>query len=1216
MKIKSFFVFLEVFLILSFSISTSYLIGQSFPQTRTDSFNDVRWILENLGEFLKIKQISSVSAYENIWKCCPETKYGARCVDIPESARDSCKINLLDVSCKESDICAIGCCIDPFEKTCTSRATKQQCLLNGGIWKPEENCRIPECKKGCCVLGNDVEFTTKQRCEKLSEEKGFIFDFRAYQTEDMCLFLKNNLTEGACILNGACRLETKTECIGKNGTFYENMLCSNPSLNTSCKKQAYIGCVEGKDEIYWFDSCGNRENIYSADKNLSWNNGYLLSKYKSCNILSNNAGSENCGNCDSLRGSICSKTSPDEKHVKDGNYICKSLKCIDENGKERENGESWCVYDGYIGDGKDVVGSRHWRRICVNGHIKTEPCADYRGQICAQSIIKNNQTGKEFSQARCVSNEAIKCLAYNENMETMPGKCLNNSHCILKEIKVSDGFKFKLCTSKYPRGFDLTGKRRDKDRGICSLANQKCIVVYQKKLSGWKCIQNCECETKKFFEQMNDLCISLGDCGSYVNILGEGSNNVVVTNSPKGSWEEYKKYATPVPGQYVSFKNLTEFLNLYGLRLSKPSGPEGLPPPALTGAIKTIGEISGGVVSLMAGLSFGGEFLSALEGGASLFSAISKGFVEGMNLVHNVPAWGIFGTTGLMLAVASLSNMIFKLQGDAATVVNAVALTLSLYSISAGIANTYFGASWAVLNPFLGAAIILAFALTMKMLGVGETKKIIVKFECHPWEAPVGGDNCEKCNEDPLKPCSEYRCTSLGQACGLINPYKENPECKKVFPDDGKPPLVNFSVMRGYLINKNSSYEYIINKEDGSCIPEFTPIIINLTTNKFSQCKWDFKRKENSEDMDYYVSGDNGFLKNHIITLFAPSLESVNVYNISGNFIDKQGRTQIFIRCQDRYGNYNIKEYSLRYCVRNGPDSTPPILFKTSPENNTILPTNKEEINLSIWLNEPAECKFSSRDKNYSEMEGLMNCSTGLEMLDEFGWRCSAKLSTPEKENKFYIRCRDKPWLGENSTRNINQQPFVYVIRKTENPLKIDYISLSDNSTITLGPEKEPIDLEVRTKGGINNGESVCLYGFKKDGESILMSGEINHHARVSFPFETKYIIYIKCVDSVGNIAKENRAVHIKIDSKPPEIIRIFKEGANIKFQTNEPAKCYVNEKYCYFDLSKTKPLSEFFLKTHYIEFDNKKTYYIKCKDAFENENPSCAVIINPEELE
>ena len=87
------------------------------------------------------------------------------------------------------------------------------------------------------------------------------------------------------------KLTTKQDCLKLTNNirnFYPNYLCSNPALNTSCIKQFTTGCIDGISEVFWMDSCGNRENIYDANKDRSWNSGLILQKNESCNSNSAN----------------------------------------------------------------------------------------------------------------------------------------------------------------------------------------------------------------------------------------------------------------------------------------------------------------------------------------------------------------------------------------------------------------------------------------------------------------------------------------------------------------------------------------------------------------------------------------------------------------------------------------------------------------------------------------------------------------------------------------------------------------------------------------------------------------------------------------------------------------------------------------------------------------------------------------------------------------
>ena len=355
---------------------------------------------------------------------------------------DACIDSPLPTKCENVAECKLGCCVDPIEGTCSPNSPKSKCLELEGNWEDEEGCAISECQKGCCVLGGETKFATEKTCERYSLLYGYDFDFRNINSEIECLLLSSNVTQGACVFNNnMCLFETEAECVSQSGIFSKDSLCSNPELNTSCEKQTSIGCLEGKDEIYWFDSCGNQENIYSSDKDFSWNNGKVLGKYQSCSPDSSNSNSLDCGNCNIALGSKCSNSS--NQNVKDGDFICQDLSCVDEKGNTRKNGESWCVYDSFIGDGKDTVGSRHWKRMCIDGQVKVEPCADYRGQICVQSNLKNEE-GKTFSTASCVINEANACLSYNQ-MKTkgMQNACNKNTQCQIKKIEISEGSIYK-----------------------------------------------------------------------------------------------------------------------------------------------------------------------------------------------------------------------------------------------------------------------------------------------------------------------------------------------------------------------------------------------------------------------------------------------------------------------------------------------------------------------------------------------------------------------------------------------------------------------------------------------------------------------------------------------------------------------------------------------------------------------------------------------------
>ena len=80
-----------------------------------------------------------------------------------------------------------------------------------------------------------------------------------------------------------------------------------------------------------------------------------------------------------------------------------------------------------------------------------------------------------------------------------------------------------------------------------------------------------------------------------------------------------------------------------------------------------------------------------------------------------------------------------------------------------------------------------------------------VEYQCLPWEAPIGGERCEDCNQDPFRPCSEYRCKSLGQACEIVNSGTEDEKCIWQNPHDVNSPKIKMTEVKDYIFRPDNS---------------------------------------------------------------------------------------------------------------------------------------------------------------------------------------------------------------------------------------------------------------------------------------------------------------------------------------------------------------------------------------------------------------------------
>lgn len=554
--------------------------------------------------------------------CCEKTKSGLFCQDVPqEQCADGA--SAIPTSCDATAMCRSGWCFDSVEGTCLDGVANSVCGDNGGTWYEQQP---PACELGCCFLGDEAAFVTLTRCKALSAGYGIETNFNGEFSDELsCIQAASAQEKGACVFvkdfQRTCELTTRGECtVGnmygsgtaqesttsesgsefsnlvpapatsqntqtnaspqlspENGTavtgfenesvrFFAGKLCSAPELQTNCGVSRDTICVEGKQEVYFLDTCGNPANIYDASKvnDLSyWSN--IVSKEDSCgpSATDGNVNNQQCGNCLYLAGSYCREKSSITATATYGDNICASLNCKDVDGKERLHGESWCGADVKFEDiGRNAVGSKYYRYQCNNGEIVVEPCSEFRQEECIENSLETPLG--EFSEAACRVNRWQDCNAQRDAatcLNTDRRDCLwldgieyilmgavvngggeNSSSSIAGEgslagigkrarqtVQDAGGLQNiprGACVPKNPPGLNFWSE--GEAQTICQQANAVCPVTYQKGLVGgdWECVENCECLPGGELEiKRAQLCVAMGDCGPNVNIEGQFGNN-------------------------------------------------------------------------------------------------------------------------------------------------------------------------------------------------------------------------------------------------------------------------------------------------------------------------------------------------------------------------------------------------------------------------------------------------------------------------------------------------------------------------------------------------------------------------------------------------------------------------------------------------------------------------------------------------------------------
>ncbi|MFH1607616.1 MAG: hypothetical protein ABIA78_00615 [archaeon] len=474
---------------------------------------------------LCISLIGIASSVGEVSYCCEKTVGGAWCQNSPQAnckTDNSCageKCKSVPSSCESTSYCKLGCCYDSQEGTCMENTPQKVCNDNGGVWDGSADCSIPQCELACCLIGDQAAFVTQTRCKKLSALYGLETNFRTDLTSELtCIASAMSDAKGACVYeedySKTCQFLTKKECselsVGNETEFHEGFLCSAETLGTNCGASQKTTCVEGRDEVYFVDTCGNLANIYDSSKVNNkeyWTNIY--EKGESCGFGSSNANSVGCGNCDYYLGSTCKDYKIANKKATYGDNICKDLSCK-YDGEIYKHGETWCANSN--GVDKSLPGSRSFRLVCYNGEVSVEPCADFRQENCIQSDING------FKTAACRVNMWQDCFSQTEKKD-----CENIDKRDCKWIAGGNkvGNSTIGCVPLNAPGFNFWEEESEAEE-LCSLATKTCVIKYEKKIiGGEKCVENCECENEEAWKaSQNEMCVSFGDCGEKKNYLG------------------------------------------------------------------------------------------------------------------------------------------------------------------------------------------------------------------------------------------------------------------------------------------------------------------------------------------------------------------------------------------------------------------------------------------------------------------------------------------------------------------------------------------------------------------------------------------------------------------------------------------------------------------------------------------------------------------------
>jgi hypothetical protein len=454
--------------------------------------------------------------------CCEKTNNGGICVDV--GSADYCNRNFRidDTACESTEHCSTGTCVNNKEGTCTV-STSAACNPSlGGYFVNDKPENINDCAYGCCLIGDGAAYVGRVTCNAMAATYGVDSDFRpAVADEATCLANAGPTVKGACVSQTdkgrGCTMETREECNSQDKEFHAGLLCSAPQLGTICTMTERTICVEGKNEVYFVDDCGNPANVYDASKIddvAYWTE--IKEPEESCNAGESNVNSADCGNCNYLFGSTCG-----EGTASHGDYICRDLGCVDKDGARREHGESWCSQP--IADFENAKpGDLSYLLYCYDGEVQWELCGNERTGLC-----KEDNPG----EANCIPNRWQACAFQNDSngcLDTDKRDCrieytslTNSSRDSILFLDSNTGSRIKAtCVPKYPPGFNfwksdtaILGVRPVLTPSqVCGFASANAAAGYTVGLfTNWraveeKCFAKCITDCEDWLEALKGTC--------------------------------------------------------------------------------------------------------------------------------------------------------------------------------------------------------------------------------------------------------------------------------------------------------------------------------------------------------------------------------------------------------------------------------------------------------------------------------------------------------------------------------------------------------------------------------------------------------------------------------------------------------------------------------------------------------------------------------------
>jgi hypothetical protein len=1185
--------------------------------------------------------------------------------------------------------------------------TTRECTKIAGELKLEKNFKPLDIRGSC---DSYAELADEGAClsqsDDFSKQKNCVFTTKASCNGENKEFKKGYLCTSK-ELGTNCALTEKTTCFNDKVYFID-----------SCENRANVyDSLKGKNQTYWekiilpSKSCSGPADFCG---NCQYNEGSICAKYIfGTNLVKPEMGNNVCKNLNCVNGRkhgeswcISDSTFSSESisnSVGSRSYVATCFEgeikidgcadfnqeiCIENKDSSTKKSEAMCV----IND---------WRSCIYANDADSYSKVESKCASLPQCIMFNDAEGNE---------KYANLPGFKEIDNEMQGKAGDVGKGMNKIItycvpRFTPGYQFWTSTSSVSSGGKLAssvgyGGSLSETNSLCNLGTFTCISHIETTSSvaggsssvdkenpecNWQAISQSKQQVSLMMDGLNDRCRSLGSCGIQYNAQGELGRSGFEVNRVYIDKKGKSQQGYTTEGYNVSQSFLKNDLkkdqtgNIFG----KVSNLEELA-KWKNGAsmLSAFGSETSSSGSMISG-AFGGE--TNIGGGPNAATGVGAvGALAGLGMMALAPTKaavaaagsalkaGGFGYAALTtIAIAAAAFMVGSFIGSMMArgqPPGQAAVTVALWAggVTAATMITIIGINYLAgfgtlcIGPqVILCAVIAILAIVYALFTEGtDHEYFITEFKCEAWQPPLVG-KCEECNND-VRPCSEYKCKSIGNNCQYFVENGEPGYCatlNDIWNAKIEPWKEVLTPENAYSNVSSFGFKIENKKNNEKAVNAWESVAFGIITDKEAICKIDTNHSMKFEEMRYIMDSELDYAtgkidgKHHRIVLSPYATIVSPDENIGTTLPMKEGDNEYYIICQNFAGLVNDAPFVVQVKQAEGPDLTAPLITRIAPENNAYLALNSTTLNLFMYLNEPAECRYSfeSYNSGWTDSGGgivsitqvpdqdisieaypdavvenpnsiPMACITSPSMGFYGEWMCAAFITNYTANKKLYIECKDQPGLIESGMKRRNIVKEEYSANICEKGLYID--SIEPNGNVELNSNTS-IELKIKTSGCINNGDAICSFRLPYYGSAystMLITGNKTHLQPLTSLGQGAKDIDVVCEDIAGNKAEAHTNFTIFIDDKPPVISRIFIDSGSLVLNTDEESECLANKNNMTIgcDFGYESATGRYF-STHTMALSGKggDIFYVKCRDRFGNGPISdCTQIIKTDEIQ